>query len=141
MFLLINLRIAGILIFLLAIVYPIYPRRFGWRKQLDNVSLLVRNVFVVHVGIILLLLWLQGVLFTFFPHVLLERSAAAVALLIGLVAFWFFRFLAQLFIFDRRNWQGDRLNTTVHVVFTILWAYFALVCVWALVDQFRIGGQ
>ena len=34
--------------------------------------------------------------------------------------------------------QGDRLNTIVHVVFTMLWAYFTLVCVWALVEQFGL---
>ena len=128
----VNLRIAGLVILLLAIVYPIYPRRLGWREQLAGASLLVRNIFVVHVGFILLLLWLQAVLLTFFPQVLIEQSSAGVALLIGLVAFWFYRLVAQLFIFDPRNWQGDRVNTLVHVVFTILWVYLTAVPAWAL---------
>lgn len=133
----VNLRIAGLVVLLLAVVYPVYPRRLGWREQLAQVSLLVRNIFVVHVGFILLMLWLQGVLLTFFPQVLIEHSSAGVALLIALVAFWFYRLVAQLFIFDRRNWQGDRLNTLMHVVFTVLWVYLTAVPAWALWQQFK----
>lgn len=131
----IHLRIAGLIILLLAVVYPIYPRHLGWREQLARVSLLVRNIFVVHVGFILLLLWLQGILLTFFPQVLLEHSSAGKALLIGIVAFWFYRLVAQLFIFDRRTWQGQRLNTLVHVIFTVLWVYLVAVPGWALWQQ------
>ena len=129
------IRAAGLIILVLAVVYPIYPRRFGWREQLASASLLVRNIFVVHVGFIVLLLWLQAILLTFFPQVLLERSAAAVALLIGLGAFWGYRLFAQLFLFDRRNWQGDRLHTLVHVVLTMLWIYLTAVPAWALWRQ------
>ncbi len=130
-----NIRLAGLIILVLAVVYPIYPQRFGWREQLAQASLLVRNIFVVHVGFIVLLLWLQAILLTFFPRVLIERSSAGIALLIGLVAFWAYRLVAQLFIFDRRNWQGDRLNTLVHVVFTVLWVYLTAVPAWALWRQ------
>ena len=39
---------------------------------------------------------------------------------------------AQLFLFDRRHWRGDRLHTAVHVAFTLLWAYLTAVSAWAL---------
>ena len=42
------------------------------------------------------------------------------------------RLVAQLFIFDPRNWRGDRVNTLVHVVFTVLWVYLTAVPAWAL---------
>jgi hypothetical protein len=127
-----HLRLAGWACLLLAAVYPVYPRRFGWREKLGRVDLLIRDIFVVHVGFIVLLLALQGVLLAFFPGVLLVPGGAAAALAVGLVAFWGYRLFAQLFLFDRRHWRGDRLHTAVHVAFTLLWAYLTAVSAWAL---------
>jgi hypothetical protein len=130
--LLFHLRLAGWVILGLAAIYPVYPKRFGWRAKLAAVDLLIGDIFVVHVGFILLLLVLQGVLLAFFPAALFEPGAAAVALGVGLVAFWAYRLFAQLVLFDRRNWVGDRPKTLVHVAFTLLWAYLTAVFVCAL---------
>lgn len=130
-----HLRACGAIILLLALVYPIYPRKLRWREQLADVSFLIRDIFVVHVGFILLLLVLQGVLLAFFPGTVTEDAASARALLGGLVAFWLYRLIAQLFIFDRRNWRGDRTRTLLHVVFTVLWIYLTAIPAWALWEQ------
>ena len=134
----VNLRLAGILILALAAVYPTYSRRFGWREELQRVSLLTRNIFQVHCGFIVLLLVLQGMLLAMFPQAVLERNAAAIALLIGLCAFWVYRLIAQLAIFDRRLWIGHRFNSFVHVMFTVFWMYLSAVCGWALWNQWMV---
>jgi len=130
-----NLRLAGFLILALAAVYPTHAQRFGWREELQRVSLLTRNIFHVHCGFIVLLLVLQGILLAMFPQTVLERSAAAIALLIGLCAFWVYRLIAQLVMFDRRLWVGQRFNAFVHVMFTVFWLYLSAVCGWALWNQ------
>lgn len=132
----VSLCTAGLIILALTAAYPLYPKRFGWRRELERVSPLTRDIFFVHCGFIVLLLALQAVLFLALPHALMEQSTAATALLAGLTAFWAYRLIAQLFLFDRRLWLGNRFNTIVHVVFTVLWCYLSGVCGWALWRQF-----
>ena len=131
----VNLRLAGLVILGLAAAYPIYPRYFRWRDELQAVSLLTRQIFFVHCGFIVMLLILQGVLLLAVPHALVEPTTAGLALLVGLTVFWVYRLFAQLFMYERRLWIGNRLHTIVHVVFTAIWCYLSGVFGWALWRQ------
>ena len=131
-----NLRVAGVVILALAAAYPVYPRYFRWREELQAVSLLTRQIFFVHCGFIVMLLALQGGLLVAVPDSLLESSTAAVALLVGLTAFWLYRLIAQLFIFDRRLWKGNSFHTAMHVAFTAMWCYLSGTFGYALWQQF-----
>ncbi len=128
----VNLRICGLAMLVLAAIYPVYFWYFRWGDELKAVSPLTRQVFFVHCGFIMILLALQGVLLTFFPEAVTENSLGALALLVGMVVFWVYRFAAQLWIYKKELWQGHRLFTFVHAVFIILWTWFSAVCIWAL---------
>ena len=131
----VNLRLAGLVILGLAAAYPIYPRYFRWRDELQAVSLLTRQIFFVHCGFIVMLLILQAVLLLAVPQALVEPTTAGLALLVGLTVFWVYRLFAQLFMYERRLWIGNRLHTIVHVVFTAIWCYLSGVFGWALWRQ------
>jgi hypothetical protein len=133
--LLVSLRAAGAAMLVLAALYPIYPRRFRWAEQLQRVELLTRQVFWVHIGFIVLLLVLQGILLVGFPHLLLAPDGAATALLIGMLAFWLYRLVAQLFVYDPDLWRDRPAHLLVHVVFTLLWLAISAVLGWALLVQ------
>ena len=139
--LLLSLRAAGAAILVLAALYPIYPRRFRWAEQLQRVELLTRQVFWVHIGFIVLLLVLQGVLLVGFPRILLVPNDAATALLVGMLAFWLYRLVAQLFIYDSELWRGRPSHLVVHVVFTLLWLGISAVLGWALLVQLKIVAE
>ena len=62
----------------------------------------------------------------------IEPTTAGFALLVGLTVFWVYRLFAQLFMYDRRLWIGNRLHTIVHAVFTVIWCYLSGVFGWAL---------
>ena len=130
-----NLRLAGVVILGLAAAYPIYPRYFRWRDELQAVSLLTRQIFFVHCGFIVMLLILQGILLLAVPQALVEPTTAGLALLVGLTAFWVYRLYSQLFMYERRLWIGNRFHTIVHVVFTALWCYLSGVFGWAMWHQ------
>ena len=130
-----NLRLAGLIILGLAAVYPIYPRYFRWRNELQAVSLLTRQIFFVHCGFIVMLLILQALLLLAVPQALVEPTTAGLALLVGLTVFWVYRLIAQLFLYDSRLWIGNRLHTIVHVVVTAIWCYLSGVFGWALWNQ------
>ena len=136
--LLVGLRAVGAAMLVLAALYPIYPRRFRWAEQLQRVELLTRQVFWVHIGFIVLLLVLQSVLLVGFPRVLLAPDGAATALLVGMLVFWLYRLVAQLFVYDSALWRNDPTHLLVHVLFTALWIAISAVLGWALVVQLTV---
>lgn len=63
-FLLLNLRVIGVILAVLVIVNLFVPARFGWRAELARVSLLNRQIFQAHsVFLILTLALLSALLF------------------------------------------------------------------------------
>lgn len=135
--LVIHLKIAGVLMSLLALAHIHFVKRFGWREELQNVSLLTRQVFNVHCFFISLVLLMFGALSIFGSETLLERNPLAKAVLAGLVLFWAARLYIQFFVYDSKLWRGNRLNTVMHVVFSVMWTYYTVVYAAALWRQYR----
>jgi steroid 5-alpha reductase family enzyme len=127
-----HLRIAGAMILALAALNLGFPKRLGWREELQRVSLLTRQVFAVHAAFIILLLVLIGVLSLVFADALVDGTRLGRVILTGLAVFWGARLVTQLFVYDRAIWQGDRFRTAMHVAFTWVWSYFVFVYVYAL---------
>lgn len=121
----VHLQIAGVLVALLVPLNLYVPLRFAWRQEMAGLSLLNRQIFLVHHGFILLTLTLLSALTLFHAPSLLEPTPLARALLGGMTLFWGTRLLVQWFVYDRRIWRGHRFNTVMHFVFTGLWAYLA----------------
>lgn len=46
---------------------------------------------------------------------------------LGLGFFWSVRALVQWFVYSPELWRGRRFETAVHVVFSLLWVYCAVV--------------
>lgn len=130
-----HLRIVGLLLLALATAHFFFPKRFGWKEDLGKLTLLNRQIFLVHDFFIMLMLYLFGTLSFFFAPLLLERSPLARVVLIGMILFWLLRLAAQLFYYDRALWTGNRFNTVAHLLFTVMWSYFVLVYVLALRSQ------
>lgn len=125
-----HLRVAGFLLLLLAAVHPLLPRALGWGEDLRKLTLVNRQIFLVHVGFIVLLLILFGVLALCFAPELAARSRLARVILTGLTVFWGLRLVTQLFVYDRSLWRGHSRNTAVHVLALLLWSYLTAVFGW-----------
>jgi hypothetical protein len=122
-----HLRIAGVLLLLLAAMHPLLPKQLGWKDDLAKLQLLNRQIFLVHVGFIVLILVLFGVLALFFAEDLMAPSRLAAAVLAGLTIFWGLRFFTQQLIYDRSLWLGHRRHTAVHILASLLWTYLTVV--------------
>ncbi|HEV8113489.1 MAG TPA: hypothetical protein VGR31_12005 [Planctomycetota bacterium] len=130
-----HLRAAGALLLLLASLHPFLPKELGWRDDLAKLSLVNRQIFLVHVAFIVLLLVLLGLLVFCFAGELAAPSRLARAILGGLALFWGLRLVTQVFVYDRKLWRGQRRNTTVHVVAILLWVYLTSVFAWGFWRQ------
>jgi hypothetical protein len=133
-----HLRIAGALLLLLAAAHFLFPQQLGWKEDLAKLTLLNRQIFLVHVGFIMLILVLFGALAFFFAGDLVAPSRLAKAVLAGLTLFWGLRLLTQHFIYDRSLWRGNRRNTILHILASLLWTYLTIVFGWGWWRQLRI---
>jgi hypothetical protein len=126
----IHFKIVGALMFFLAAIHGFLPRRFDWANELRRLSLLNRQIFLVHCSFIVLLLLLLGTLSLVYTPALMQPTLLAKLVLAGLTVFWGARLFTQLFVYDSRLWRGSPINTVVHALFTAIWTYYTAVFAW-----------
>jgi len=126
------LQIAGTLQMLLAFAHFGFNRRFGWREELQKVSLFTRQVFFVHMRFLMLVLAGFGIVSLFCADDLLTPGRLPRVLLGGLTIFWVVRLYCQFFFYHPDLWRGNAFNTKVHVLFGMLWVFLTAVYATAL---------
>ncbi len=122
-----HLRLAGALQIILALLHLTFAKRFRWTEELAHLSLLNRQIFHVHTFFICLVLVMIGALSLLAPSALLEPTALSRLILPGFALFWGLRLYCQWFVYDPALWRGQRFNTIVHGMCTLLWSYLAAV--------------
>jgi hypothetical protein len=121
-----HLHIIGILLVLLALLHIGFPRYFQWRRELAPLNLINRQMMQVHALFIAVAVLLMGLLcLTSAAELVGTPFGRRVAL--GLGIFWALRLAVQLFGYSGKLWKGKRLETGVHVLFTLLWCYMSAV--------------
>lgn len=122
----IHLQIIGALFMVLALIHVGFPRYFDWKQQLVSLSLINRQMMQVHTFFIAFVVFLIGLLcFTSSEELIATPLGRRICL--GLGVFWGIRALVQWFFYSSELWRGRRFETSVHVVFSALWVYCAVV--------------
>lgn len=122
----IHLKIIGILLVILAFVHVVFPRYFNWKEELARLSLINKEIMVVHTFFISLLVFLMGLLCVFEAGSLINTPLGK-KLCMGMAVFWSIRLFIQFFGYSSLNWKGKTLETGVHVFFAVFWTYLSLV--------------
>ena len=123
-----HIKIAGVLMVVLALLHAVFPRHFRWKEELASLSLLSREVMYVHTFFIALTVLLMGALCISSAQEL-ENTELGKRIAIGLALFWTVRLLIQFFGYSSALWRGKTFETTAHIFFSILWLYFSMVFV------------
>ena len=121
-----HLRITGSLLILLAFIHASFPRYFEWKKELGALSIINRQLMYVHSFFIAFVILLMGIL-CLTSSAELTGTILGKRVALGLGLFWITRFFIQFFGYSSKIWKGKRFETSVHVIFSILWAYLSLV--------------
>lgn len=121
-----HLKVAGALLLGLGLAHSLFGRCFKWEKELAQLSLLTRQIFLVHCFFVSLLLVLIGACSLFYTNALLGSGTLSGVILTGFVGFWLIRLAFQFFVYDPAIWRGRRFYTVMHVVFSIFWSYLVL---------------
>lgn len=118
----------------LAFLHLLFPQRFRWKDELGTLSLINRQLMYVHTFFIALMVLLMGTLCLLSGEALLTTTLGR-QLSFGLFLFWFLRLLFQFFVYSPSLWRGKRFETTVHILFALLWTYFSAVFLMVCLQQ------
>jgi hypothetical protein len=119
------LRVAGAGLILLAGLHITIGRHLKWREETARMSLVNASIFHVHAFFICFMLVMMGLPCVLDPSVFLERSRAGAWMAWSFGAFWTTRLFIQWFVYPTELWRGKRMETIVHIWFTIVWAFLA----------------
>ncbi len=122
----IHFKVIGILLIILSLVHVIFPRYFNWKKELQPLSLINRQMMTIHTLFVALIVLLMGLLCLTTSHDLIETSLGK-KISLGFGIFWLVRLLVQFFGYSSELWKGKRFETTVHIIFSFLWGYLSSV--------------
>ncbi|SEP44950.1 hypothetical protein [Mucilaginibacter sp. OK283] len=121
-----QIKIVGIILMLLALLHSVFPRYFNWVTELRDVSLVNRQMMYVHTFFIALTLGLMSCLCLTSAHDLVATKLGN-RIAFGLGIFWTARLVIQFFGYSADLWRGKRMESAVHIVFSILWLYMSVV--------------
>jgi hypothetical protein len=122
----IHFQIIGFLFIVLALSHFIFPRYFNWKQELAKLSLVNRQIMVVHSFFIALMVLLIGLLCLTSAHELITTPLGK-RISLGLGIFWSARLLIQFVGYSSKLWKGRLFETGVHVLFAIFWTYISVV--------------
>lgn len=121
-----HLKITGLLLTLLAAVHIVFPSYFNWKRELGSLSLVNRQMMYIHTFFIALVVFLMGLLcLTSSADLIGTPFGRKIALVLGV--FWTIRLGMQFFGYSSLLWKGKRFETTVHILFSLLWTYLSVV--------------
>lgn len=122
----IHLKIIGYLLIGLALIHIIFPKYFNWEKELNSLSLINRQMMIVHTFFIALTVFLMGLLCLTSATELIETNFGK-NISFGFGIFWTVRLLIQFLYYSTDLWKGKKFETLMHIIFSILWAYLSFI--------------
>jgi len=117
-----QLKIIGGLLIVLALVHTIFPKYFHWDKELSLLSLVNKQIMEVHTFFIALTLFLMGLL-CLTSSTELTTTMLGKRISFGFGIFWGIRLFIQFFGYSTKLWRGKRFETSIHIIFSLLWTY------------------
>lgn len=121
-----HFKIIGILLIALSSIHLLFPKYFNWEKELSSLSLINKQMMVVHTFFIALVVFLIGLLCLTSSCELTETEfGKKISLGIGL--FWAIRLVVQFFGYSSELWKGKTFETVTHVLFSLFWAYLSII--------------
>lgn len=132
-----HLRITGIILILLSTIHIGFPKYFRWKKELGPLSLINRQMMYVHTFFLALAVGMIGILCLCCPEEILHTRLGNY-LALGLCIFWTIRLFFQFFVYSPKLWKGKTFETTIHILFSLLWVYQSVIFLLVYLDKHLI---
>ncbi|MBW8687928.1 hypothetical protein [Chitinophaga rhizophila] len=125
-----HFKITGILLIILSFSHIVFPRYFKWKEELKPLSLINRQIMIIHTFFIALLVFLLGLLCLTSATELIDTSFGK-KISLGIGIFWFIRLIFQFFGYSAELWKGKRFETVVHILFSLFFGYMSVIFIMA----------
>jgi hypothetical protein len=122
----IHLKIIGALLIALALAHIFFPKYFNWEKELKSLSLINRQMMTVHTFFVAFTVFLMGFFCLSSSSELVETNLGK-KISFGFGIFWTVRLFIQFFGYSKELWKGKPFETTMHIIFSLLWIYLSIV--------------
>lgn len=122
----IHLKIIGSILIPLGLVHIIFPKYFKWKTELSGLSLVNRQMMMVHTFFIALVVLLMGVLCITSAQEIIDTTLGK-TIAAGMAIFWGFRAFFQFFVYSSKLWKGKTFETTIHIIFSFVWIYMVSI--------------
>lgn len=122
----IHLKIIGSLLIGLGLAHAFFPKYFNWKKDLDTLDQINKEMFYSHTFFIVVTIILMGLLSIVFPEEIV-KTKLGLGIALGFAVFWTLRLLVQLFGYSSNLWKGKKFETAIHILFTFFWSYMSIV--------------
>lgn len=122
----INLKISGSVLIILALGHILFPRYFKWDEELRPLSLINRQMMYVHAFFIGIAVFMMGLLCVSSTTELIDTPLGR-EICLGLGVFWLLRLFFQFFVYSTLLWRGKKLETGIHILFSLIWVYLSLI--------------
>jgi hypothetical protein len=122
----IHLEVIGVLLMILALAHFFFPKYFNWKKELASLSLINKQMMVIHTFFIALMVFMMGLL-CLSSSSELTQTPLGKKIALGLSMFWIIRLFIQFFGYSTALWKGKIFETFMHVLFFLFWLYLSIV--------------
>ncbi len=122
----IHYKITGVFLIALSILHFLFPKYFNWEKDLSPLTLINRQMMYIHTFFIALVVFLIGLLCITSSKELIETDLGK-RIALGLSIFWSIRLFIQFFGYSPKLWRGKTFETTMHILFSLLWTYLSIL--------------
>ncbi len=127
-----HIKILGVLLMGLALLHVIFPRYFNWKQELGSLTMMNRQMMHVHSFFIALTVFLMGLLCFTSPQDLITTTLGK-KISLGMGIFWGARLIIQFFGYSSEIWKGKIFETTIHILFSMFWAYLCVIFIWIFI--------
>jgi|GEM_PF-197198 len=121
-----NLKLTGLLLVLVSLMHIGFSARFNWKQELAQLTLINRQMMIVHTFFVAFAMFLMGLLCLFYPAQLTQTRFGRIVSG-GLFVFWLLRLICQFFVYSPALWKGKRFETRMHWLFAGIWTYVTIV--------------
>jgi hypothetical protein len=121
-----QIKIAGALLMVLSLAHIAFPRYFNWEEELKQLSLINKQLMIVHTFFIALAVFLMGLLCMTSAAELVETKLGK-SVSFGFGVFWVVRLVIQFFGYSSDLWKGKLFETIIHILFSCLWLYLSVL--------------
>lgn len=124
------LKLTGFVLIALGLFHVFFPKYFKWKEEFSRVSMINRQMMYVHSFFIAFVVVLIGLLCVTSATDLLTTPLGK-RISLGISIFWMTRLFIQFFGYSTSLWKGKTFETSIHILFSILWIGLSVVFMFA----------